>query len=494
MPLAGRYEVIRPHTDKEARIRAASASDIEQEIAELLSHFKIEKISGDQQKARIGRPLEGLLARLIYADGPQSYPITAIPMLFSFERGKGEIEKEGRTDNEGIIRSSVHRIDPSGNETSSITLTYDIEKIGMGRNQVIIDRLLAPLKQERVVFTIQNSPLSSGEMRGYKWGEVIEELVIQIIKNMEDKGRLRLAVLDFREGGSGGRTTLSNQIEAELKADLALVDDISVIEKVNIDNAIPPEERAKTSGADMYVTGSYWITREGLRINARLIQVKTYTIISAAKVLINKDGLPLKDPPAAREKAGETTYALTIDSLLNLEREGQSFNIKVWTDKGEYQIGDTMTFYFRSDKDCYITLIDIGTSGRVTILFPNAFYKDNLIRAGTTYTVPDDSYGFKIDVDGPVGLERIKAIATTKPLSLSQMDFSRGFYSIEKRDNPRLRDLSISVDKLVKQEWTETYTEIFINPKVGMQKGLRGFTKRPPEKPIDIIGTPGRSR
>ncbi|MBI5745991.1 MAG: DUF4384 domain-containing protein [Nitrospirae bacterium] len=494
LPLISRYDVIRPPIDKDAKTRASSAPDIGQEISEFLSHFKITKISGDQQKARIGRPPEGLAARLVYGDDVQLYPITEFPMVFSFERGRGEIDREGRTDSEGIIRSSIHRIDQSGNETSAIALKYDIGKIGIGRTREITDRLLGSLSQEKAIFTIRNASLSQGDKGAYKWGEGIEGLVIQIIKNMEDKGRLKLAVLDFREGGSNGRTTLSNQIEAELKADLALVDDISVIEKVNIDDLIPPEERAKSAGADMYVTGSYWITGEGLRINARLIQVKTATIISAGKVLINRDGVPLKDLPGAREKAGESSYDLTLDSLLNIEREGQSFNLKVWTDKGEYQIGDTMTFYFRSDRDCYVTLIDIGTSGRVTILFPNAFHKDNLIRAGTTYTIPDDSYGFKVNVDGPVGLERIKAIATTKPLSLSQMDFSRGFYSIERGDNPRLRDLSISEDKLDGLEWAEAYTEIFINPKGGMQKGLRGFTMRPPEKPIDIIGTPGRGR
>ena len=40
-------------------------------------------------------------------------------------------------------------------------------------------------------------------------------------------------------------------------------------------------------------------------------------------------------------------------------------------------------------------------------------------------------YGFKLTIEPPIGIEKIKAIATTKPLSLFDLDFSK--YPIRSR-------------------------------------------------------------
>ena len=56
-------------------------------------------------------------------------------------------------------------------------------------------------------------------------------------------------------------------------------------------------------------------------------------------------------------------------------------------------------------------MIDIGTSGRAIILFPNRWHPDNKIEKDKTYMIPPKGSDFSYKVQGPVGVERIKAIA-----------------------------------------------------------------------------------
>jgi Domain of unknown function (DUF4384) len=59
-----------------------------------------------------------------------------------------------------------------------------------------------------------------------------------------------------------------------------------------------------------------------------------------------------------------------------------SFSVELWTERdtrgngggakqaGEYRIGDRVVFCFRVSRESYVTLLNVGTSGKRTILFP----------------------------------------------------------------------------------------------------------------------------
>lgn len=128
--------------------------------------------------------------------------------------------------------------------------------------------------------------------------------------------------------------------------------------------------------------------------------------------------------------------AYSIKKLASLDSPYPDFKLDLWTDKSEplYYIGkDYVTFNFKSEKDCYLTLIDVGTDGTITILFPNRTCQDNKITAGKVYKIPSEDMGFKIKVAGPAGQELVKAIATENPLDLSAMVANTGaaFKSVE---------------------------------------------------------------
>ena len=141
-----------------------------------------------------------------------------------------------------------------------------------------------------------------------------------------------------------------------------------------------------------------------------------------------------------------------FERLSETENSTSNFEINVWTQQGtsstprdisiipktapgSYRIGDKITLFFRSNHDCYLTLFNLGTSGSVTVLFPNRLFQDNFIRANQTYSIPGKGYSFEYILSGPIGVERIKAIASMDKVNLADLDFSQGdriFHSAER--------------------------------------------------------------
>lgn len=121
----------------------------------------------------------------------------------------------------------------------------------------------------------------------------------------------------------------------------------------------------------------------------------------------------------------------------NIQTSENSFNIKIWTNHTHYQIGEMITFYFQSERDCYLNLVDINSRGELTLLFPNRFHRDNFIRAGRTYQIPDESYGFEFEAEPPVGMDRIYAIAGSKPLNIFDNKFDQSAFTTVTRGKKR---------------------------------------------------------
>lgn len=137
--------------------------------------------------------------------------------------------------------------------------------------------------------------------------------------------------------------------------------------------------------------------------------------------------------------------------------------------------------------------MDIGTSGKLTVLFPNTLYSNNFIKGGRTYSIPGDLGRFNIDVLGPVGVERIKAIATLEPFTLVGGKISQGSYSIEKDNVRGVGGIKKSIENLSSVIWAQDNTEIRIYQK-GVNRTMRTRSIKEPDKPqppIDIIGTSG---
>jgi hypothetical protein len=93
-----------------------------------------------------------------------------------------------------------------------------------------------------------------------------------------------------------------------------------------------------------------------------------------------------------------------------------ALDVTAWVDRSNntYHVGENIQLYVKANKDAYITVLNVGASGNVIMLFPNQFQPDNFIRGGQIVEVPRPSSPAKITVSAPVGTELIKVIASTK--------------------------------------------------------------------------------
>jgi hypothetical protein len=133
--------------------------------------------------------------------------------------------------------------------------------------------------------------------------------------------------------------------------------------------------------------------------------------------LINLVSIPNTHAQAQRpERPKEAVMAPTA----GMQNAVTPPSIKIWADKGDntnenrpiYYVGEQIYVSFQVNKDCYVTIYDIDSTGNVNILFPNPYVRDNLVRGGRIYTIPTDNYGYNLVLRGPTGEESLFAIAS----------------------------------------------------------------------------------
>lgn len=183
-----------------------------------------------------------------------------------------------------------------------------------------------------------------------------------------------------------------------------------------------------------------------------------------------------------------------IHVLLKMKPENPTTSLVLWSDKKKYDIGDEIVFFFRAAQNSYVTIFDVGSSGDLRVIFPNAQTPDNRVQKGEIYRVPSVESRFLMQVSGPSGLEIIKAIATLKPWPRVPLNSTAVFSSTSGETALNAESLLKALDQLQDGPWAEDQIEIEIyenKQKFAPPGRERQIKPKPPEKPIDITGTAG---
>jgi hypothetical protein len=178
----------------------------------------------------------------------------------------------------------------------------------------------------------------------------------------------------------------------------------------------------------------------GMHFDHRL-QISTEKgFLHASLTLDGESGTPVMGANAAilvSNLRPQLENAYAIKFLVHLENPNPAFKVEVWGNRSvgaseldnapdekwvEANVGDAIRFNFRAERDCYLTLINVGTSGKITVLFPNKYQPDGQIQAGKVYrTETPGEMPFKIRAHAPAGRELVKVVATLKPLNLNSL-------------------------------------------------------------------------
>jgi len=152
--------------------------------------------------------------------------------------------------------------------------------------------------------------------------------------------------------------------------------------------------------------------------------------------------------------------AENIDDLQDIKNTESDFKVELWVDKDDatYKVGEEVIFSFKTNKDCRLTLFNVGTSGKVYIFFPNKYQKDNKVKAGEEYRFPPEEAKYLFRLKGPAGVELVKAIATIDDVTLlSQADVKPegDIQKVEKPQSELTKDIEVALRPVDTKKWAE---------------------------------------
>ncbi|CAI2716977.1 DUF4384 domain-containing protein [Nitrospina watsonii] len=474
----------------------------------LIRNVRLDAVSGDKQTIKSFQlPADALVAAAYIQTDFGNVALKGLPIRFQFEKGQGTLNESVNTNEEGQARASVVKIDNYEADLHRIAVRLDYDRLASGINPRFKDSFLAPLQHKGATFhyTIQKIEGFSG--KSHAWRQGLVRLAETVIKNVKPDTTPVVGVIQFEDTRSKKVTPFTEILVEDFKAILAQAGNLSLKEIALVRDAeTDPHAMAKEHQLDFYVNGSYRMERAGLQIIAKLIDVQSNTYLGSGSVLMDRGAISPEDlkvletsPSSGSSgiKDADEEYRQELDKLVYAQPKNAQFAVQVWTNQKEYEIGDQIVFSVKAERDSYLTLFDIGSGGDATVIFPNAFHKDNFIRAGRTYEIPAPEYGFKFNIEGPAGLERVKAIATLEPGLPVDLDLAKGFHTFKRGSREGTRDISIIADTFTQgtdHNWAESHTEIFIFKRNDTYtRGIRKIPiKEDPEKPIDMIGTFGR--
>ena len=100
-----------------------------------------------------------------------------------------------------------------------------------------------------------------------------------------------------------------------------------------------------------------------------------------------------------------------------------------------YRVGENIRISTTVNRDAYVYLFNVDATGEVTQILPNRFESGaNFIKANTTKVFPAAGDTFTFTVDGPVGLNKVLALASLTPLNLDQVSSCLLYTSPSPRD------------------------------------------------------------
>jgi len=103
-----------------------------------------------------------------------------------------------------------------------------------------------------------------------------------------------------------------------------------------------------------------------------------------------------------------------------------TFDFGFTGERAEFKLGDAIEFRARSSRAGYLTIVDLGTDGTVTVIYPNEAERNNRVTAGQEVTLPTARMreaGYEFSALEPAGRGIVRAFLTEQPLKLS---FSSG--------------------------------------------------------------------
>jgi TolB-like protein len=212
--------------------------------------------------------------------------------------------------------------------------------------------------------------------------------------------------------------------------------------------------------ADILLLGSLIDLGDRISLTVKLIETKTGFNLGAESIRISKDPAmtQLLIEPSIYPPSHTGLSSQEISPHVPEEEPGR-LQVKLWTERTVYRLGEDVRLHFVTNRNAYVTLVNVGTSGTVSILFPNRFFRSAFVRGGQQMTVPQDGAGFAFVLQGPPGTEIVRLVASEEPIEFTLTDLAATeapVRSLGQLETATLtRDIATAKAQRSKEHWAE---------------------------------------
>ncbi len=250
--------------------------------------------------------------------------------------------------------------------------------------------------------------------------------------------------VEIAGGNSGARISISGPVGAELIKVVASNRPITVI----AENLLQGRDlfRSVDGGVQTLVRNLEVVANEPAENKIAIENFTLRTIASRAD----------KGPSAVIIIQGQTAPSPTATLPVVVPQAAgaiilptqQAFPLLLAVDKSAYKIGERVTLAVTPLQACYLTVLDLTTSGAIRVVFPNKVTPNNSVAANQTVLVAGGISPVSLLATGPAGNEQVVAICSTDrtPVLKREMDSAQLFSPAGERDEVA-RDLSVVANR-----------------------------------------------
>lgn len=211
--------------------------------------------------------------------------------------------------------------------------------------------------------------------------------------------------------------------------------------------------------ADILLLGSLIDLGNRISLTVKLVETKTGFNLGAESIHIPKDSAitqlliepSIYPPPHTGPPSQEISP--------HAPEEPGRLQVRLWTERTVYRLGEDVRLHFVTNRNAYVTLVNVGTSGTVSILFPNRFFRSAFVRGGQQMTVPQDGAGFAFVLQGPPGTEIVRLVASEEPIEFTLTDLTATegpVRSLGRTETATLtRDIATAKAERSREHWAE---------------------------------------
>jgi TolB-like protein len=218
--------------------------------------------------------------------------------------------------------------------------------------------------------------------------------------------------------------------------------------KLWLDDRFDPAATKKIgnlSPADLLLSGQLTPLGRTATLSVRLVDTKTGRLLwgNSATFGVNEDIKRLIDGSGSSgDRCAGDAAPTTVPTP-----DPMRLAVQVSAEKSSYRIGEAVRFRLKANRDAYVTLVDVGTSGDVTVLFPNRLHPNHFVRGGQEVLIPPADAGFRLKVQGPPGTDHVRAIATVEPVRFLPGDFAAQGTVFRSLDRVQTRSMTVEMTK-----------------------------------------------